>query len=165
MADFTIEGMRELEANLWHMSRRIYGAAREGLSKAAMNMVADAQENLRSNGTNNTGLLSNTGKVEEVREGDAIDAGFIAKGKRGYAEYVEYGRRAGKMPPVKNLEEWAYKKLRVDRKASRGVGYLIARKIAKKGTSPQPFFRPAVEKNRQAVSDAIAAAVSQVTGR
>ena len=165
MADFTIEGMRELEANLGHMSRRIYGAAREGLSKAAMNMVADAQENLRANGTNNTGVLSNTGKVEEVRGGDAIDAGFIAKGKRGYAEYVEYGRRAGKMPPVKNLEQWAYKKLRVDRKASRGVGYLIARKIAKKGTSPQPFFRPAVEKNRQAVSDAIAAAVSQVTGR
>lgn len=165
MADFTIEGMRELEANLGHMSRRIYGAAREGLAKAAMNMVADAQENLRSNGTNNTGLLSNTGKVEEVRDGDAIDAGFIAKGRRGYAEYVEYGRRAGKMPPVKNLEEWAYKKLRVDRKASRDVGYLIARKIAKKGTRPQPFFGPAVEKNRQAVSDAIAAAVSQVTGR
>lgn len=165
MADFTIEGMRELEANLGHMSRRIYGAAREGLAKAAMNMVADAQENLRSNGTNNTGLLSSTGKVEETRDGDAIDAGFIAKGKRGYAEYVEYGRRAGKMPTVKNLEEWAYKKLRVDRKASRGVGYLIARKIAKKGTRPQPFFGPAVEKNRQAVSDAIAAAVSQVTGR
>lgn len=165
MADFTIEGMRELEANLGHVSRRIYGAAREGLTKAAMNMVADAQENLRTNGTNNTGLLSNTGKVEEVRDGDAIDAGFIAKGKRGYAEYVEYGRRAGKMPPVKNLEEWAYKKLRVDRKASSGVGYLIARKIAKKGTRPQPFFGPAVEKNRQAVSDAIAAAVSQVTGR
>ena len=165
MADFTIEGMRELEANLGHMSRRIYRAAREGLTKAAMNMVADAQENLRSNGTNNTGLLSSTGKVEETRDGDAIDAGFIAKGKRGYAEYVEYGRRAGKMPPVKNLGEWAYKKLRVDRKASKGVGYRIARKIAKKGTRPQPFFGPAVEKNRQAVSDAIAAAVSQVTGR
>lgn len=165
MADFTIEGMRELEANLGHMSRRIYRAAREGLTRAAMNMVTDAQENLKANGTNNTGLLSNTGKVEEARDGDAIDAGFIAKGKRGYAEYVEYGRRAGKMPPVKNLGEWAYKKLRVDRKASKGVGYRIARKIAKKGTRPQPFFGPAVEKNRQAVSDAIAAAVSQVTGR
>lgn len=165
MADFTIEGMRELEANLGRMSRRVYRAAREGLSKAGMNMVADAQENLRANGTNATGLLSNTGKVEEVRDGDAIDAGFIAKGRRGYAEYVEYGRRAGKMPPAKNLGEWAYKKLRVDRKASKAVGYLIARKIAKKGTRPQPFFGPAVEKNRQAVSDAIAAAVSQVTGR
>lgn len=165
MADFTIEGMRELETNLGHMSRQIFRSAKEGLKKAGMNMVADAQENLRANGTNNTGLLSNTGKVEETKDGDAIDVGFIAKGKRGYADYVEYGRRAGKMPPVKNLEEWAYKKLRVDRKAAKTVGYLIARKIAKKGTRPQPFFVPAVEKNRQAVSDAIAAAVSQVTGR
>lgn len=161
MAEIRIDGMQELNASLGRMSRRIYDAAKAGLKTAGMSIVADAQVNLRQNGTNNTGLLSNSGKVEE--KGDVMEAGFLSSGK-GYAEYVEYGRRAGRMPPVKQLQEWAYKKLRVDRMESRSAGFLIARKLAMKGTRPQPFFRPAVEKNRQAVEKAIADAVEQVTG-
>ena len=162
MADFRIAGMRELAVNLGRMSRLMYRASRDGLATAGMNIIADAQRNLKSNGTNNTGQLSNSGRVEEVKGYDAMDVGFFSNGK-GYAEYVEYGRRAGKMPPVRTMVQWARKKLRLGTKESRSAGFLIARKIALKGTRPQPFFRPAYERHRQEITDTVANAVAKET--
>jgi hypothetical protein len=42
---------------------------------------------------------------------------------------LEYGRRPGKMPPVEQLERWA-----MLHGMDRGAGYMIARKIAQRGT-------------------------------
>ena len=106
--------------------------------------------------------LSNSGRVEEVRGQDALDVGFFSKG-RGYAEYVEYGRRAGRFPPVRQLSQWARKKLRVKGRQADSIGFLIARKIARKGTRPQPFFRPAYERHRQEITDTVANAVIKET--
>ena len=164
MAELRIEGIAQLERNMAGMSRKVFMAARSGLAKAGMNIIADAQQTLRANGTNSTGLLSNSGRVQEMSGQDAVDAGFFSKSGRGYAEYVEYGRRAGRMPPLKNIIEWARKKLRIPGKAAQSAGYLIARKIAQKGTRPQPFFRPALERNSQAIERVISAAVASVTG-
>lgn len=162
MADFVIDGMREVTVNLGRMSGRIYRASRDGLSRTGLNIIADAQRNLKSNGTNYTGKLSNSGRVEEVRGQDALDVGFFSRG-RGYAEYVEYGRRAGRFPPVRQLAQWARKKLRVKVREADSVGFMIARKIAKKGTKPQPFFRPAYERHRQEITDTVAEAVAKET--
>ena len=164
MAELTIEGMANTFRNMDGMSRKVFAAARSGLSKAGMNVIADAQQALRDNGTNNTGLLSNSGRVQETDGKDALDVGFFAKSGRGYADYVENGRRSGKMPPVDIMAQWARKKLRVPAREARSAGYLIARKIARKGTRPQPFFRPAVERNRQAIERVISEAVASVTG-
>lgn len=161
MAEVRIEGMDRVEKSLAAFSGRLTASARKGLATAGMQIVADAQQNLRRNRTNNTGLLSQSGKVQVTDGGDAVEAGFFSPSQSGYAEYVENGRRAGKMPPVKMLEEWAYKKLRVAREQARSVGYLIARKIAKKGTRPQPFMRPAVERNMDAVEKAVSAAARE----
>jgi hypothetical protein len=38
---------------------------------------------------------------------------------------------------------------------------MIAKSIHKRGTQPHPFFKPAVEKNEQAVADAIAKEVNK----
>lgn len=162
MADFLIDGMREVTVNLGKMSGRIYRASRDGLSRTGLNIIADAQQNLKANGTNYTGKLSNSGRVEEVRGQDALDIGFFSKGK-GYAEYVEYGRRAGRFPPVRQLAQWARKKLRATGKQSDSIGCMIARKIARKGTRPQPFFRPAYERHRQEITDTVANAVTKET--
>lgn len=164
MAELTIEGIAQLARNMDGMSRKVFAAARAGLSKVGMNIIADAQQALRDNGTNYTGLLSNSGRVQETDGKDALDVGFFAKSGRGYADYVENGRRSGKMPPVDIMAQWARKKLRVPAREARSAGYLIARKIARKGTRPQPFFRPAVERNRQAIERAISEAVASVTG-
>lgn len=161
MAEVRIEGLDGLEKNLSRFSGRLTESARKGLASAGMQIVADAQQNLRRNRTNNTGLLSQSGKVQVTDGGDAVEAGFFSPGQQGYAEYVENGRRAGKMPPVKMLQEWAYKKLRVGKDQARSAGYLIARKIARKGTRPQPFMRPAVERNMDAVEKAVSAAARE----
>src|SRR3990167_8626015 len=53
-----------------------------------------------------------------------------------YGPWVEYGTRPH-FPPVSHLEEWA------QRHGMEGAGYAIALKIAREGTKPQPFMRPA----------------------
>lgn len=60
-----------------------------------------------------------------------------------YSIYVEKGRPPGGMPPVRRIRSWAAKKSSVPESAA----YPIALKIAREGTRPQPFFKPAYEKN------------------
>lgn len=163
-----LEGERELFVAI---ERRFDGcgkAARRGLRKAALQIVNDAKQNLRSNGSVVTGMLRASGKVQAVEgNADAVDAGFFSNGGQGgYALFVEYGRRMGKFPPVDMIVQWVRKKLRIaDEKAAKGIGFVIARKIAKKGTTPHPFFGPAVEKNKNAVSEFIAEEVAKETKR
>lgn len=166
--DVWLEGERELFAN---MQKRFDGctqAGRRGIQKAGLQIVADAKLNLRNNGTNVTGQLSASGRVQKVDDDpDSIDAGFFSQDTRGgYALFVEYGRRAGKFPPIDEIVQWVRKKLRIrEQKAAKGIGFLIARKIAKKGTRPHPFFGPAVEKNKNAINDFIAEEVNKETQR
>jgi hypothetical protein len=61
-----------------------------------------------------------------------------------YGRYVEYGREAGKMPPVSALEPWVRLKLKA--KNPRAVAFLIARKIGAEGVKAQPFMAPGAEK-------------------
>lgn len=166
--DMWLEGERELFAN---MQRRFDGcseAGRRGIRKAALKIVNDAKENLRNNRTIATGQLRASGKVQKVEgDPDAVDAGFFSQNSGGgYALFVEHGRRAGKMPPWSIIAEWVYKKLRVrDRKKADGIGFAIAQKIAREGTRPHPFFTPAVEANKNTVSEMIAEEVKKETDK
>ena len=159
--DIWIEGERELYANMQKHLVTLTDNSRRGLRKAGMNIIADAKANLRSNGSVVTGMLRASGRVQAVDgDPDSIDVGFFGNDTAGgYAYFVESGRRSGKMPPIKMLMEWARKKLRLDEKEARNAGFLIARKIAKKGTRPHPFFGPAVEKNKKAIEDAVAQSI------
>lgn len=163
--DVWLEGERELYVN---MQRRLDGctsAARKGIRKAGLKIVNDAKENLRSNKSVVTGQLRASGKVQAVQDDkDAIDAGFFGDKGSGYAYFVEYGRRAGKFPPVDEIVQWVKKKLRIRaEKEANGIGFMIARSIAKKGTKPHPFFAPAVDKNENAVADYIAEELNKET--
>ncbi len=60
-----------------------------------------------------------------------------------YGAVVEMGRRPGKMPPVAPLALWAERKLGVAPDDARNVAFLIARKIAKKGTAGAFMFQRA----------------------
>lgn len=160
-----LEGERELFANMQKKLGGLGKAGREALQKGGMLIVNDAKANLRNNGSVVTGLLRSSGKVQTVQgDPDAVDAGFFSQQTTGgYAFFVEYGRRAGKMPPPDMLIQWCRKKLRLPEKIAKARGWAMARKIAKKGTRPHPFFGPAVEKNKKAVVDAIADAISNET--
>ena len=97
---------------------------------------------------------------------ETLDAGFFDTLNRqsGYAAFVEYGRRAGKMPPPDEMAQWAYKKFHLhDRAVARSLGWALARVIARKGTKPHPFFAPAVQKNKRKILDTLAKAINRVT--
>ena len=185
-----IEGERELFAAI---ERRFDGcgtAARQGLRKAALQIVNDAKQNLRNNGSVVTGMLRASGKVQAVEgKPDEIDAGFFSQdSKSGYAAAVEYGRRKGKMPPVEMLMEWLRKRTTKSKALKSAVAHMegrrrkrttastkddllrsaawgLAKWIAKHGTKPHPFFGPAVEKNMSAVTDCVAQVVAKETER
>lgn len=162
----TITGIPELTNALAQVSAEALRAADRGLQKAGMHIVADAQENLRKNGTNTTGRLSQTGKVQRTREaGGGWDAGFMG-GEKNYAGAVEYGRRPGRIPPPDEITAWAYKKLHLrDWKKARAIGWGAAVNIGKHGTKGRPFFEPSVAKNRTRVLTEVRDAVLQVINR
>lgn len=157
-----IEGVEKVNARLAELGPEVLRAADRGLRAAGKSIIADAQDNLRSNHINTTGRLSQSGRVQKA--GDGYDVGFMSD--KAYAGAVEYGRRAGRMPPPDELGEWAYKKLHIrDRKLARAAGWGLAKHIAKNGTQPHPFFKPAVDKNQPRIVAAIRDAVQQVTNR
>lgn len=160
-----IEGVEKVNARLAALGPEVLRAADRGLKAAGMNIIADAKENLRANHTNATGRLSQSGRVQKAADGGSgYDVGFMSD--KAYAGAVEYGRRAGRMPPPDELGEWAYKKLRIrDRKLARAAGWGLAKHIAKNGTQPHPFFKPAVDKNQPRIAAAVRDAVQQVTNR
>lgn len=156
-----LDGEKELFVNMQRVMDSNIAAAREGLRAGAMDIVNAAKENLRDNASVVTGQLRASGKVQAVQDDpDAVDAGFFSNGK-GYAYFVEYGRRAGKLPPVDNIIQWFHKKFGMDAKEARARGWASAKAIARKGTRPHPFFAPAVEKHGKAIIEAIKKAIAK----
>lgn len=161
--DIWLDGERTLYANMQRRTDNALKEARKGLQKAGLQIIADAKANLRSGNNVVTGQLRASGRVQKVEgDEDALDVGFFSQQTTGgYAFFVEYGRRAGKMPPPDMLVQWCRKKLRMGAEMAKAVGWQIARKIARKGTKPHPYFNPAIEKNKKAVSEAIAEGVKK----
>lgn len=163
---FVVENFPELKKAFGKHTAEVRRVCDEALSKGAMSIISEAQHNLRMNGTNTTGLLSNSGRAEKLGSCD-YQAGFFSELQgRGYAEYVENGRKAGKMPPPKILTAWVRKKLRIRKeKQAASVAFLIARKIAKKGTKAQPFFGPAVASQQKVIYNEIKTALMKIINR
>lgn len=67
-----------------------------------------------------------------------------------YAIPVELGTKPH-FPPVQPIADWAQHKLGVPAKEAHQVGYLIARKIAKRGTEGAFMFNRAFDANRNQV--------------
>lgn len=161
----SIEGLDKVTRALGRADKAVREAAMRGLQRAALTVVADAQDNLRKNGSVVTGLLRQSGRVQKVDELN-VDAGFFDTRNQegGYALFVEYGRRAGKMPPPETLEAYCYKKFQLrDWKAARAMGWAMAVKIAREGTKPHPFLAPALDKNRRRIVQTVQDAINKAT--
>lgn len=161
-----VEGEKQLYMNMQRIMGANISAARESLAEAGMLIINDAKNNLKQNHSIATGQLRKSGRAQAVEgDPDAVDVGFFSDGTQGgYAAYVEYGTRAGGKRTIKFLLPFITQWMR--KKGIGGVGidfksaaYFITRKIVRKGTRPHPFFTPAVEKNKKAVTDAIQEAI------
>jgi hypothetical protein len=114
-------------------------------------LIAQMQNRLRINNTNATSSLSQS--IEPQIKG--TQSGYrLTVLMEDYWQYVEDGRRAGKMPPIKNIYEWIrYKRPMQDKiqqspdkiAATKSLAYVIARKIGQKGTKAQPFVTPSLK--------------------
>lgn len=160
----TLEGLDELKRNMEKAKKAVQEATMAGLTEAGMEIIVDAKDNLRQNSSVVTGLLRASGHV--IRKGLELLVGFFDTTNRnsGYALFVEYGRRAGKMPPPDQLAAWAYKKYHLkDWRVANAMGWALARRIAQKGTDPHPFFNPAVKKQQARIEKYIRESVSKAT--
>ena len=151
-----VEGLDELLRKMDRLPAEVRRECFKAMQRASLDIIADAKTNLRVNGSVVTGNLRASGKVQKVDD-KTLDVGFFSSDSdKGYASYVEYGRKPGKMPPPDILEAWAYKKFRLSHKEARSMVWALAHSIAKKGTKARPFFEPAVESGWRKMIDKIA---------
>lgn len=152
-----VEGLDELLRKMDRLPADVQRECFKAMQTASLDIIADAKGNLRVNGSVVTGNLRASGKVQKVDD-KTLDVGFFSSDARdkGYASYVEHGRKPGKMPPPDILEAWAYKKFRLSHKEARSAAWALARSIAKKGTKARPYFEPAVESGWRKMIDKIA---------
>ena len=61
-----------------------------------------------------------------------------------YWKYVEYGRRAGKMPPIDAIAKWIPEPLKGKVPDTRQLAFLIARKIGREGIEGRYPLRKAI---------------------
>lgn len=114
-------------------------------------LIAQMQNRLRINKTNATSSLSQS--IEPQIKG--TQSGYrLTVLMQDYWQYVEEGRKPGKMPPIKNIYEWIRYKRPMQEKisqspdriaATKSLAYVIARKIGQKGTKAQPFVTPSLK--------------------
>ena len=152
-----VEGLDELLRKMDRLPAEVQRECFKAMQSASLDIIADAKGNLRANGSVVTGNLRASGKVQKVDE-KTLDVSIFSSDveNKGYARYVEYGRKPGKMPPPDILEAWAYKKFRLSHKDARSAAWALARSIAKKGTKARPYFEPAVESGWRKMIDKIA---------
>jgi len=131
-------------------------SADDGILRIVQNwgneLIAQMQNRLRSNKTNASSSLSQS--IEPRIKQASADNLRLTILMEDYWQYVEDGRRAGKMPPIKNIYEWIQNKRPVQQKiaqspdriaATKSLAYVIARKIGQKGTKAQPFVTPSLK--------------------
>lgn len=81
-----------------------------------------------------------------------------------HAVPVELGTKPH-FPPLEPLRDWVEKKLGVSKKESRGVAFLVARKIAAKGTAPQKDFETGFRENQAQVNSIFERGIERIRAR
>lgn len=110
-------------------------------------LVSQYRDVLAREGINATDQLSNTTGVEVSKGTTFWELSLLLED---YWKYVEYGRRAGKRPPIDAIEKWIEAKPVIPTPDANGrvpsthsLAYLIARKIGIEGTTARHALREA----------------------
>ena len=152
--------------------KKINEAAFDGLKRVGLKTLAAAQRNLKDAKSIASGQLINSGKTAPQPD-FSVDVEFNAN----HAIWVEYGRKAGGMPPIKPIFEWIKKRGLSDAYAPSGgrrkrgadfakkamsLAYAIAKSIARNGTKAKPFLFPAMRENEKEMMRVINEAIKKV---
>ncbi len=144
--------MNEWTGYLRKLGKDFMPAAKRGLKRGALHSQVLLQQRTSALGVLNTGAYKRSWKWQEIEKGIVIYNAQL------YAGVIEYGRRVGaRMPPVEPIARWAQLKLGVPKKQARGVGFVIARAISRRGIAARPVMTGALPKMEQAFKEAITA--------
>lgn len=156
--------LQRLDMNMRDFTKELQRVCKDALANLGARIIADAQTTLRRKQIIAYGSLVNSGSVKEGKD-NSIMAGFPVK----HAGAVEFGRRGKrhdpslKYPPYNAIYEWIrVKHLTSAPSEVKGLAYLIQRKIGENGTTPQPFLRPAYEKNKPSLVRILKAGAAKV---
>ena len=94
--------------------------------------------------------------VQAIFGSDSPYAGFIERGTGAEAGHPNY------FPPPRQLELWVRRKLGVPIEDALSVAFVIARKIARKGTKAQPIVKETIDKNINAYFQKFEAALEDM---
>lgn len=158
MVSLDIQGWQELDAAF----RRAPDIVREELRAA----VTEADQLLEREVKDLTPTASGISRASIFsREQILPDGGIGVVGtSQPHVAYVELGTRPH-FPPVEALEDWVRTKLAVPEKRVHGVAYLIARKIAARGTLGVGMFHRTWARQQGAVARRFALARDRIVLR
>lgn len=119
----------------------------QALTLIGEELKSSMTEDLKRNGSYNTGKLSNSINYTVQRNGTTYS---LVRSMLKYGDYVDQGigRGPGRMPPVRDIMEWIQmKRIPVPTGMTlESFSYVISKSIGKKGTSPKPkpFITPSI---------------------
>ena len=128
----------------------------QALQRVGEELKATMQEELKSNGSYNTGDLADS-ITYEVRE-NGLEYQLVRR-MLAYGNYVDQGigRGPGKQPPVRDIMDWIQlKKIPVPANLTiESFAFAIANSIGKRGTNPRPkpFINPSISKVMRDMGD------------
>jgi len=104
------------------------------LRSFAEKMMAKMQEAVRSKPVTKHGAVNSSGNLADSFEIKMTSTGFQILANH-YIYYLLYGRKNGKAPPISAIRSWIEEKGIQSELPIDSLAFLIARKIAKKGTT------------------------------
>lgn len=82
--------------------------------------------------------------------------------KEEYPAVMEFGRKPGKMPPPSALERWVKIVMRVPAKDVKGVAFVVARAIGKKGIKGRFYMKKGWDQSKAQVNRYFAQALDKI---
>lgn len=129
----------QMDVRLRAYPRQMEAETRQALQTSLLILEADQRRNVAQDTRRLMGSITH-----EIQGSGAVLTGRVGP-TVGYGIVVERGRRPGKYPPIAAIQGWARR---------HGIPpFLVARKIARRGTRPQPFVQPSLERNRQRINE------------
>lgn len=145
-----IEGLEELQAAFKRAPQTTEKHAKKAMYKSVTTIEAAWKPNIPRGATG--GYKSSIfSKVEGSGPNIIGRVGSNIKKPFPYPLVVEHGRKPGKMPPPSALERWVHLVLKVPTDRAKGVAFLVARAIGKRGIKARPILTQAFEKSHSKI--------------
>lgn len=152
--EFDFTSVHQMARTYANGARIVMDETRTGITRSVIQIEADAKRI----------VPTDTHTLQRSLTHEVIVSGHDVTGRAGsnlvYAPVVEYGRSAGAaMPPPDALLGW------IRRKGIDVPPFVVARSIARKGTRPQPYLKPALDKNRPAITREMTQVLRRISAR